>query len=177
MLKIQYVFQQNNITGENSKDRGSSCQSVATRNLIWASLSTSSNMLITKCIPMSATWANVRSVGASFWINNGQSVCRLAEKLARQQFLKSDRDPYSCLLFYSALGKLKVVAGLFKMKREEKFYNFFMNDFTQARWKSAALKNGYALMKQHKYELAAAFLLIGGKIFEAASFQVWGGVL
>ena len=49
------------------------------------------------------------------------------------------------------------------MKREEKFYNFFMNDFSTDRWKSAALKNAYALMKQHKYELAAAFLLIGGK--------------
>ena len=43
-----------------------------------------------------------------------------------------------------------------------------MNDFTKDRWKAAALKNGYALMKQHKYELAAAFLLIGGKVFEAA---------
>ncbi len=168
-LKVSInLSQENNDNAKNIKNEDYSCQSVETCNLIWASLSTSSNLLITKCITVSATWADVRSVGATFWIDNGQSICSLAEKLARQQYLKSDRDPYSCLLFYSALGKLKVIAGLFKMKREEKFYNFFMNDFTQTRWKSAALKNGYALMKQHKYELAAAFLLIGGKIFEAA---------
>ena len=155
--------------GQTEIKNGNNChKSIETRNLIWASMSKCSNILVSKCIPVSATWEDVRSVGASFWIDNGKSVCALAEKVARQQFLKNDRDPYACLLLYAALGKLKVIAGLFKMKREEKFYNFFMNDFTKDRWKSAALKNGYALMKQHKYELAAAFLLIGGKVFEAA---------
>ena len=42
-----------------------------------------------------------------------------------------------------------------------------MNDFSTDRWKSAALKNAYALMKQHKYELAAAFA-DRRKVFEAA---------
>ena len=98
--------------------------SIETRTLIWASLSTCSNMLMNKCIAPTATWSDVRSVGACFWIDNGKSVCTLAEKLARQQFLKSGKDPYACLLFYAALGKLKVVAGLFKMKREENFTIF-----------------------------------------------------
>lgn len=41
------------------------------------------------------------------------------EKLARQQYLKN-RDPKACALLYIALNRLHVLAGLFKISKDEK---------------------------------------------------------
>jgi WD40 repeat protein len=143
-------------------------RSVQTKDIAFAAFSKSTNMLLPLCIPMDATWGRVRETGAALWLLDTTALCSLAERVARQQFLQSDRDPNACLLLYAALGKTKVVAGLFKMKKDEKKYQFFMNDFSVDRWKLAASKNAYALMKQQKYELAAAFFVLGGKVGEAA---------
>ena len=154
---------------EKSMSRGNTkIRSVKTKDIAFATTSESTNMLLPLCIPHDATWNRVRETGAALWVLDNNALCSMGERVARQQFLQNDRDPNSCLLLYAALGKSKVVAGLFKLKREEKKYLFFMNDFSQERWKSAALKNAYALMKQHKYELAAAFFILGGKILESA---------
>lgn len=41
------------------------------------------------------------------------------EKLARLQYLKK-KDPKDCALLYVALGRLQVLAGLFKISRDER---------------------------------------------------------
>lgn len=41
------------------------------------------------------------------------------EKLARSQYLKS-RNPKDCALLYIALNRLQVLAGLFKLSKDEK---------------------------------------------------------
>ena len=41
------------------------------------------------------------------------------EKLARQQYLKA-KDPKACILLYIALNRIQVLAGLFKMSKDEK---------------------------------------------------------
>lgn len=41
------------------------------------------------------------------------------EKLARLQYLKN-RDPKACALLYIALNRIQVLAGLFKISRDEK---------------------------------------------------------
>lgn len=41
------------------------------------------------------------------------------EKLARQRYLKN-KDPKACALLYIALNRLQVLAGLFKMSKDEK---------------------------------------------------------
>lgn len=41
------------------------------------------------------------------------------EKLARQQYLKN-KDPKACALLYIALNRLQVLAGLFKISKDEK---------------------------------------------------------
>jgi len=44
---------------------------------------------------------------------------------------------------------------------------FFNNDFTQERWRKAALKNAYALLGKQRFEHAAAFFLLGNAIWDA----------
>ena len=44
---------------------------------------------------------------------------------------------------------------------------FFGEDFTTERWKKAALKNAFALLSKQRFEHAAAFFLLGGKVWDA----------
>lgn len=41
------------------------------------------------------------------------------EKLARQQYLRN-KNPKDCALLYIALNRIQVLAGLFKISRDEK---------------------------------------------------------
>ena len=78
------------------------------------------------------------------------------ENIARNQFLSGDnRDPTQCSLFYFALGKAKLVHGLWRQaswhKEQGLMLKFLNNDFTQARWKTAALKNAFALLSKRRF--------------------------
>jgi len=43
------------------------------------------------------------------------------------------------------------------------------NDFTDPRWKTAALKNAYALLGKRRFEYAAAFFLLAGNLQDAVN--------
>lgn len=66
-----------------------------------------------------------------------------------------DRDLTFCSLIYFALGKKKVVHGLWRQspghKERELMLKFLANDFEQERWKTAATKNAYALLAKQRY--------------------------
>jgi len=47
-----------------------------------------------------------------------------------------------------------------------------LNDFTQARWKTAAEKNAMALMSKKNLMLACAFFLLGGNIKDAVKLAL-----
>jgi hypothetical protein len=44
-----------------------------------------------------------------------------------------------------------------------------MNNFQETRWKTAALKNAYALMGKRRFEYAAAFFLLADHLQDAVS--------
>lgn len=71
---------------------------------------------------------------------------------------------------YAALGKHSVLAGLFKAVRNEKLSLFLSRDFASEANRTAALKNGYALLGQQRHELAAAFFVLGGSVRAFFSF-------
>ena len=66
-----------------------------------------------------------------------------------------DRDPTSCSLIFFALGKKKVVHGLWRQapdhKEQQMMLKFLNNDFELERWKTAAVKNAYALLSKQRY--------------------------
>jgi hypothetical protein len=116
------------------------------------------------------------------------------ETIARNEYmLGEDRDPTKCSLFYFALGKVRLVQGLWRQAswhpESNVMLKFLSNDFEQARWRTAALKNAYALLGKrrsgmsHRYtkssltsfpfvELAAAFFLLGGSLKDAVTVCV-----
>lgn len=50
------------------------------------------------------------------------------------------------------------------MKTDEKYrqvYDFLRNDFSQERWRGAAMKNAFRALGQKKLEVACAFFLLG----------------
>jgi len=50
---------------------------------------------------------------------------------------------------------------------EEKMAQFFKNNFSEDRWRKAALKNAFSLLGKQKFERAAAFFLLGGAVKDA----------
>lgn len=65
------------------------------------------------------------------------------------------RDPTECSLFYFALGKHKLVHGLWRQaawhKEQALMLKFLSNNFNDARWRTAALKNAFALLSRQRY--------------------------
>ena len=78
------------------------------------------------------------------------------EVIARNEYMAGDsRDPTACSLFYFALGKTKLVHGLWRQaswhKEQNLMLKFLGNDFSQARWRTAALKNAFALLSKRRF--------------------------
>jgi hypothetical protein len=78
------------------------------------------------------------------------------ETIARNEFTKAERrDPVDCSLFYLALRKKTILAGLWRTAtghpEQSSTQRFLTNDFSEQRWKTAALKNAYALMGKHRF--------------------------
>lgn len=51
-------------------------------------------------------------------------------------------------------------------------YTFFSNDFQTSRWKKAALKNAFSLLGKQRFEEAAAFFLLAGRLWDAVEVCV-----
>lgn len=78
------------------------------------------------------------------------------EVIARNEYMANDaRDPVACSLFYFALGKSKLVHGLWRQaawhKEQQVMLKFLGNDFRQARWRTAAMKNAFALLSKRRF--------------------------
>lgn len=114
------------------------------------------------------------------------------EVMARNQYMSGDnRDPIACSLFYFALGKIKLVHGLWRQaawhKEQATMLKFLNNNFSEPRWRTAALKNAFALLSKRRFgmhclctlwrsnglnlfvEYAAAFFLLGGCLKDAVN--------
>lgn len=65
------------------------------------------------------------------------------------------RDPTACSLLFFALGKKTIVHGLWRQayqhKEQQMMLKFLANDFELERWKTAAMKNAYALLSKQRY--------------------------
>lgn len=122
-------------------------------------------------------WPAARSTGIFTWLKNPSALRTQAEAVARAQFMSSeDRDPVKCSLLYFALGKRKVVQGLWRQAvwhpEQKKMLQFLSHDFDEQRWKTAAQKNAFALLSQRRYEFAASFFMLGESLRDAVNVCV-----
>lgn len=78
------------------------------------------------------------------------------EVVARNEYTKTDeKNPVDCTLYYLALRKKQVLSGLWRMaswhREQGATQRLLANNFSDARWKTAALKNAYALLGKRRY--------------------------
>ncbi|KAL4242218.1 hypothetical protein ABKN59_001911 [Abortiporus biennis] len=148
------------------------------RDMIWAFHSESQDLLLSSsvasCENGKMCWLDARALGVFIWLRSTETIKTHMEVIARNQFLAGEnRDPTRCSLFYFALGKVKLVHGLWRQaswhKEQNAMLNFLNNDFSQHRWRTAALKNAFALLSKRRFEYAAAFFLLGGSLKDAVN--------
>ncbi len=104
-------------------------------------------------------WPLLRAAGAGFWLRDAALLRPTAEALARAQFA-TRRRPEDAALFYCALGKRALLAGLCRTAGDAAVAEFLGRDFSQAKHRAAAAKNAYVLLGQHRPALAAAFFAL-----------------
>ncbi|KAK7292823.1 hypothetical protein RJT34_15677 [Clitoria ternatea] len=137
---------------------------VNSRLFVWAYHSDCLENLFGSFISNEPSWQEMRALGVGFWYANIPQLRARMEKLARAQYLKN-KNPKDCALLYIALNRIQVLAGLFKISKDEKdkpLVGFLSRNFQDEKNKAAALKNAYVLLGKHQLELAIAFFLLGG---------------
>ncbi len=65
------------------------------------------------------------------------------------------------------MKKKTLVWGLFRSVSDTKMMAFFKNNFSEDRWRRAALKNAFALMGRQRFHQAAGFFLLAGSVRDA----------
>ncbi|KAL0580829.1 regulator of (H+)-ATPase in vacuolar membrane [Marasmius crinis-equi] len=150
------------------------------RDMIWGFYSESQELLLNASAAAcngKMNWSDARALGIPIWLSSIDSLKAQFENIARNEYMTDDaRDPTRCSLFYFALGKTKLVHGLWRQaswhKEQAAMLRFLANDFTEPRWKTAALKNAFALLGKQRFEYAAAFFLLGNSLKDAVNVCV-----
>ncbi|KAI0721213.1 RAVE protein 1 C terminal-domain-containing protein [Cerioporus squamosus] len=147
------------------------------RDMIWAFHSESQDLLLSTSVSACGgkmCWPDARALGVFVWMRAGDAMRAHMEVVARNEYMAGDnRDPTACSLFYFALGKVKLVHGLWRQaawhKEQQVMLKFLNNNFNEPRWRTAAQKNAFALLSKRRFEYAAAFFLLGGGLKDAVS--------
>ena len=108
------------------------------RDMIWAFHSESQDLLLSSSVAACGgkmCWVDARALGVFTWMQSTEAmvsnICLSApsqanqslqkahmEVIARNQYMAGDnRDPTACSLFYFALGKVKLVHGLWSGRK------------------------------------------------------------
>ncbi|XP_055535273.1 dmX-like protein 2 isoform X2 [Wyeomyia smithii] len=144
-------------------------QGVGTANVVWAFHSESEEELL-NLIPSYAKgqpkWHVLKELGVGWWLRNNSLLRQCIERLAKASF-QANQDPLDAALYYMAMKKKSVVWGLFRSQKDEKMTQFFANNFSEDRWRKAALKNAFALLGKQRFEHAVAFFLLANSLNDA----------
>ena len=117
------------------------------------------------------SWKELKELGVGWWVRNNGALKKLMEKVAKAAFQKN-QDPLDAAVFYLAMKKKSLVWGLYRSVKDERMTTFFKNNFTEERWRKAALKNAFALLGKQRFLHAAAFFLLSGSLKDAIEICV-----
>ncbi|KAK2810108.1 hypothetical protein FQN50_003302 [Emmonsiellopsis sp. PD_5] len=148
---------------------------VSWREIVWAFHSDSHEILadlVGKQYQGKMLWEHARESGIFMWITDLNALRAQFETIARNEYTKSDeKNPIDCSLYYLALKKKNVLQGLWRMAswnpEQAATQRLLGNNFSEPRWKTAALKNAYALLGKRRFEYAAAFFLLADHLRDA----------
>ncbi|XP_041665960.1 dmX-like protein 2 isoform X5 [Cheilinus undulatus] len=144
-------------------------QGLSTCHFAWAFHSEAEEELLNMIPAMQRgdpQWSELRAVGVGWWIRNINTLRKMVEKLGKAAFQRNN-DPLDAALFYLAMKKKAVLWGLFRSQHDEKMTQFFKNNFSEDRWRKAALKNAFSLLGKQRFEQSAAFFLLAGSLKDA----------
>nr|XP_020461424.1 dmX-like protein 2 isoform X3 [Monopterus albus] len=144
-------------------------QGVSTCHFAWAFHSEAEEEMLNMIPAMQRgdpQWSELRAVGVGWWIRNINTLRKIVDKLGKAAFQRHN-DPLDAALFYLAMKKKAVLWGLFRSQHDEKMTQFFKNNFTEDRWRKAALKNAFSLLGKQRFEQSAAFFLLAGSLKDA----------
>nr|XP_054588314.1 dmX-like protein 2 isoform X3 [Nothobranchius furzeri] len=144
-------------------------QGLSTCHFAWAFHSEAEEELLNMIPAMQRgdpQWSELRAIGVGWWIRNINTLRKMVEKLGKAAFQRHS-DPLDAALFYLAMKKKAVLWGLFRSQHDEKMTQFFKNNFSEDRWRKAALKNAFSLLGKQRFEQAAAFFLLAGSLKDA----------
>ncbi|KAI9784405.1 MAG: regulator of (H+)-ATPase in vacuolar membrane [Peltula sp. TS41687] len=150
--------------------------SISWREITWAFHSDSQEILVDMVSRQyhgqQMQWEHARESGMFMWLKDVSAVRAQFEIIARNHYTRTDeKNPIDCSLYYLALRKKNILIGLWRMAawnpEQRSTQKFLGNNFQDTRWKTAALKNAYALLGRHRYEYAAAFFLLADSLKDA----------
>ncbi|KAL9623679.1 MAG: hypothetical protein Q9160_002135 [Pyrenula sp. 1 TL-2023] len=153
---------------------------VGWREVIWAFHSGSQDILVdlvTRQFQGKLSWVQARESGMFLWLSDITALRTQLENVARNEYTsREERDPVDCSLYYLALRKKAVLQGLWRMatwnREQGSTSRLLANNFNDPRWKTAALKNAYALLGRRRFHYAAAFFILGDALHDAANVCV-----
>uniref|UniRef100_A0A1B0A9X2 RAVE complex protein Rav1 C-terminal domain-containing protein n=1 Tax=Glossina pallidipes TaxID=7398 RepID=A0A1B0A9X2_GLOPL len=142
---------------------------IGTANVVWAFHSESEEELI-NLIPSyqkgDVKWSTLKDLGVGYWLRNINMLRKCVERLAKSAY-QMKQDPLDAALYYLAMKKKSIVWGLYRSKRDEKMTQFFANNFSEDRWRKAALKNAFVLLGKQRFEHAVSFFLLANSLNDA----------
>ncbi|KAF2458784.1 RAVE protein 1 C terminal-domain-containing protein [Lineolata rhizophorae] len=150
---------------------------ISWREIIWAYHSTSQDVLVdlvSRHTHGRLLWEDAKESGMFMWLTDLTTLRTQFENIARNEYTKTEgKNPVDCSLYYLALKKKAVLVGLWRMatwnRERTQTHKLLQNNFNEPRWRTAALKNAYALLGKHRYEYAAAFFLLAGQLKDAVN--------
>ncbi|XWX00980.1 hypothetical protein V2A60_009005 [Cordyceps javanica] len=145
------------------------------REINWAYHSTTQDILVdfvTRQTHGPMLWRHARESGLFMWIADISALRAQFEIVARNEYTNSEtKNPVDCSLFYLALKKKTVLQGLWRMaagnKEQVATQRLLLNNFEEDKWKTVAQKNAYALLSKRRFQYAAAFFLLAGRLGDA----------
>lgn len=148
-------------------------KSLTIRDASWALHSDNKTLLLSLFESHIINWNDARNYKIAYWVKQNHLVEKF-EKIAKFEFSKDgSKDPSRCSLFYLALKKKQVLLSLWRISighpEQQKMMKFISNDFTQPRWRTAALKNAFVLMSKHRYSDAATFFLLANSLKDSVN--------
>ncbi|KAF2274080.1 WD repeat protein-like protein [Westerdykella ornata] len=167
--RFMLFFRQHALRGSNAP--------IHWREITWAFHSGSQDILVdlvSRHFSGRMLWQHARESGLFMWLTDSNAIRTQFEIIARNEYTKTEeKNPVDCSLYYLALRKKAVLLGLWRMatwsKEQAATQRLLANDFVEERWKTAALKNAYALMGRRRFEYAAAFFLLADHLHDAVS--------
>ncbi|MCJ1314388.1 regulator of (H+)-ATPase in vacuolar membrane [Agyrium rufum] len=173
-IKYAFAFRQHMDYIRSQQDK---LQPIPWKDIIWATHSNSQDVLldlVSRHFQGKLLWQNARQSGMFMWISDPDALRSQFEIVARNEYTKTDeKNPIDCSLHYLALKRKAVLLGLWRMaawnREQSSTQRFLSNNFSDSRWKTAALKNAYALMGKRRFEYAAAFFLLADNLRDAVS--------